>query len=62
MQLIRTLSLIPIQIKITYDNIMPLYKKLAPKIRELKMMGMNNKEIAVVLKISRKTTRKSLII
>ena len=44
MQLIRTLSLIPIQIKITYDNNIPLYIKLAPKIRKLKALRMGIKK------------------
>jgi len=39
---IRTLSLIPMTVKITIEQIMPLYKKLAPKIRELKTLGMTN--------------------
>ena len=60
MQAIRTLSLLPIQIKITINQTVPLYQKLAPKIKELKALGMLHDEIAARLKISRKTVRKSL--
>ena len=60
MQPIRTMSLIPVQIKITYNNNIPLYQKLAPKIKELKALGMTNVEIATKLQISRKTVRKGL--
>jgi DNA-binding CsgD family transcriptional regulator len=38
----------------------PLYKKLAPKIRKLKALGMTNIEIATKFKISRKTIKKAL--
>ena len=62
MQPIRTLSLIPIRIKITIEQKVPLYKKLAPKIRELKVLGMTNVEITTVLKISTKTIRRALSI
>lgn len=54
------MSLIPVQIKITYNNNIPLYQKLAPKIKELKALGMTNVEIATKLQISRKTVRKGL--
>ncbi len=59
-QLIRTLSLIQMKIKIAIEQIVPLYQKLAPKIRELKALGMTNVEISERLKISRKTVRKAL--
>ncbi len=59
-QPIRTLSLMPMMIKITLEQIVPLYKKLAPKIRELKVLGMTNIEIAKSLKLSEKTIRKAL--
>jgi len=38
----------------------PLYQKLAPKIKELKALGMLHEEIAARLKISRKTVRKGV--
>jgi len=60
MQPIRTLSLLPFQIKITFDQHVPLYQKLSSKIKELKVLGMTHEEIAASLKISRKTVRKSL--
>ena len=59
---IRTFSLLPVQIKITFNQTVPLYQKLAPKIRELKGLGMTNVEIAKTLMVSRETTRKSLLI
>ncbi len=58
-QPIRTLSLMPVKIKITMTEAIPLYKKLAPKIKELKTLGMTNEEIATRLKICRKTIRKA---
>ena len=62
MQPIRTMSLLPVQIKITYNNNIPLYKKLAAKIRNLKALGLTNNEIATKLKISRKPIRKGSLI
>ena len=59
-QPIRTMSLIPVRIKITFDQTIPLYQKLASKIKELKALGMTYKDIAIALKISRKTIRKGL--
>lgn len=46
------------KIKITMNENIPLYQKLAPKIRELKALGLTNNEIARNLKISVKTVRK----
>ncbi len=60
MQPIRTMSLIPIKIKITMNEHIPLYQKLAPKIRELKALNMTIIEIATKLQISQKTIRRSL--
>ncbi|KKK49952.1 hypothetical protein LCGC14_3129880 [marine sediment metagenome] len=60
-QPIRTLSLILVQIKITCNNNIPLYKKLAPKIRELKALGLTQNEMVCRLKISRKTILKSFL-
>jgi DNA-binding NarL/FixJ family response regulator len=56
------MSLIPMQIKITFDQTIPLYQKLAPKIKELKALGMTNIEIASKLKISRKTIQKASLV
>ncbi len=60
MQPIRTLSLIPVQIKITYNTTIPLYKKLASKIKKLRVLGITNIKIAAKLRISIKTVQKSL--
>ena len=57
---IRTLSLIPVQIKITMDEDIPLYRKIAPKVRELKVLGMTNVEIAAKLQINRRTVWKAI--
>ena len=59
MQPIRTISLIPVKIKITLNEHIPLYQKLAPKIRELRALGMSRKQISIKLNISIKTIRKS---
>ena len=59
---IRTMSLIQVKIKITFDQTIPLYQKLASKIKELKALGLSNKTIAAKLKISRKTIRKALLV
>ncbi|NGX28813.1 MAG: hypothetical protein K940chlam1_01000 [Candidatus Anoxychlamydiales bacterium] len=59
-QPIRTISFIPVQIKITFDQPVPLYQKLSSKIKELNVLGMPCKEIAVTLKISLKTVKKDL--
>ncbi|MBN2478767.1 MAG: hypothetical protein JXA94_00920 [Parachlamydiales bacterium] len=60
MQPIRTMSLIPIRIKITLNENIPLYQKLARKIRELKALKMTEKQIAIKLNVSTKTIRKTL--
>ena len=59
---IRTLAIIPMKIKITLNENISLYQKIAPKIRELKALGMTNIEIAKKLIVSRKTIKKSLLI
>jgi len=59
-QPIRTLSLILVQIKITCNNNIPLYKKLAPKIRELKALGLTQNELACRFKISLKTVKRAI--
>jgi len=51
-----------VKIKITFNQKVPLYKKIAPRIRELKALGMTHKEIAIKLQISRKTIKKSSLI
>ncbi len=60
MQLIRTLSHIKVKIKISINELIPLYQKLAPKIRKLKALGMTNVEIATKLQVTRKTVWKGL--
>ena len=57
---IRTISLIPVRIKIILDQPVPLYRKLAPKIKELKALGMSNIEIETKLNINKTTIRKGL--
>lgn len=57
---IRTISLIPVSIKITINENIPLYQKLTPKIRELKLLGMANIDIAKKLKINQKNVMKVL--
>ncbi len=57
---IRTISLIPVRIKITFDQPVPLYQKLSSKIKELKALGMGNAEIEAKLNISKTTVRKGL--
>ncbi len=59
-QPIRTLSLIPVKIKITMNENIPLYQRLNSKIKELKTLGMSNIEIEAKLNISRTTFRKGL--
>jgi DNA-binding NarL/FixJ family response regulator len=56
------MSLIHAKIKISLNENVPLYQKLAPKIGELKALGVSHKEIALKLNISRKTIRKSLLV
>lgn len=60
-QPIRTLSFLPVKIKITMNDNIPLYQKLAPKIKELKALEMTNMEIAERLNVSRKTVMKSIL-
>ena len=57
---IRTESLLPCRIKIPLNETVPIYQKLANKIKELKALGMSNEEIAAKLQINRKTVGKSL--
>ena len=60
MQPIRTFLQIPVQIKITLNEFMPIHQKLASKIKELKALGMTNVEIAFRLKINNKIISKAL--
>ena len=59
-QPIRTISLIPVRIKITFDQPVPLYQRLSSKIKELKALGMSNLEIEEKLNISKTTIRNGL--
>ena len=59
-QPIRTISLIPVKIKITFDQPVPLYQKFSSKIKKLKGLGMSNAEIEAKLNISKTTVRKGL--
>ena len=56
---IRTLSLIPMKIKITMNDVVPLYRKISPKVKELKALKIPEKDIAAMLKISIKTIKKA---
>lgn len=58
---IRTMSLISVKIKIIAHKTIPLYQKLAPKIKELKSLGLTYNEIAIKLKLCKKTVIKSLL-
>jgi orotate phosphoribosyltransferase-like protein len=51
----------PVKIKTTLEQKEPSYKKLAPKIKELKALGMTLDQIAKKLNVSIKTIRKSLV-
>ncbi len=59
-QPIRTISLIPVRIKIAFDQPVPLYQKLSSNIKELKAPGMSNAEIEAKFNISKTTVRKEL--
>jgi len=48
------------QIKIPCEQTIALNQLLSPKICELKVLGMTNKDIALKLKINKKTIAKSL--
>ena len=60
LQPIRTISLIPVTVKISLNQTIPIYQKLAPKIKELKALGMTYEEISKSLNINKKTVRKGL--
>ncbi len=57
---IRTASLLPFQIKIPFHETPPAHQILAPKIKQMKALGMTNQKIANSMKISRKTVKKGL--
>jgi orotate phosphoribosyltransferase-like protein len=49
-----------VQVKIPLNETIPVYQKLASKIKELKALGMSNGEIASKLKINKKTVGKGM--
>ena len=57
---IRTASLIPVKVKVPIDQTIAVYQKLAPKIKEMKALGMSYRDIAVSLGIDKKTVGKAL--
>ena len=57
---IRTISQIPMKAKIPCHQAVPIYKVLAPKIKELKALGLYTERIATTLKINKKTVRKAI--
>ncbi|HUD02173.1 MAG TPA: hypothetical protein VMR37_07580 [Rhabdochlamydiaceae bacterium] len=58
---IRTSSQIPAQVKITLNQSTAVYQKLAPKIKELKALGMSQEVIANKLDVNVKTIRKGAL-
>jgi DNA-binding CsgD family transcriptional regulator len=48
------------KVKIPCHQAVPIYKILASKIKELKVLGLSNNEIALRLKIHQKTVVKGL--
>lgn len=59
MQLIRIISEIQAKIIIQPIERIPLYQKLAQKVKELRLLGMTYKKIAKTLNINKKTVRKA---
>ena len=57
---IRTASLIPARVKVPVEQTRAVYQKLAPKIKEMKALGMSYRDIAVSLGIDKKTVGKAL--
>jgi len=47
-------------VKIPCHLTLPIYQVLAPKIRELKALELSNENIAIKLRINRKTVEKGL--
>jgi hypothetical protein len=56
---IRTASIIPVHVKVSLDPTIAVYQKLAPKVKEIKTLGMSYRDIAVSLKIDKKTMGKA---
>jgi DNA-binding NarL/FixJ family response regulator len=48
------------QVKIPCHQSLPVYQALSSKIKELKVLGLSNDNIAAKLKINRKTVGKGL--
>ena len=59
-QRIRTMAQLEMQVKILCHENVQIYQVLSEKIKELKALRMNNKDIALKLKINRKTVIKGL--
>ena len=59
-QPIRTASQIEVKIKISLNQVVPVYQKLAPKIKELNVLGISYRGIAERLGIDKKTVGKGL--
>ena len=57
---IRTASIIPVHVKVPLEPTVALYQKLAPKIKEMKALGMSYRGISVSLGIDKKTVGKAL--
>jgi DNA-binding CsgD family transcriptional regulator len=49
------------KLKVPCHQTLPIHEALALKIRELKALGMTNRDIALWLKIDRKTVAKGLV-
>jgi DNA-binding transcriptional regulator YhcF (GntR family) len=49
------------KVKISCHENVPIYQVLSDKIKELKALGLYNEEIALRLKINKKTVAKGLI-
>jgi hypothetical protein len=49
-----------VQVKIPCHQALPIYQVMAPKIKELKFLGMSYREISEKLGIDKKTVEKSL--
>ena len=47
------------KIKITMNEVLPLYRRISPKVKELQALKIPDKDIAAILKISRKTIKKA---
>lgn len=54
------MSLISVQIKISVEQTLAIYQKLAPKIKEMKALGMSYRDIAQSLGVNKKTVGRAL--